>query len=135
MKNTLLLVSTIIAEPTSQTEEPKCLLQISMIEEGDSELPDLNDLAPPVDFDMSMEPSDLPEMDDDFFKVMSELPNDFEEQMAQADKFMQDMVLEDVDPDCDLFDFDDEEEPVEQEFSPDEIMDGEATAYAFGNDH
>ena len=106
-----------------------------MIEEGDSELPDLNDMAPPDDFDMSMEPSDLPEMDDDFFKVMSELPNDFEEQMAQADKFMQDMVLEDVDPDSDLFDFDDEEEPVEQEFSPDEIMDGEATAYAFGNDH
>ena len=82
-----------------------------------------------------MEPSDLPEMDDDFFKVMSELPNDFEEQMKQADKFMDDLVLEDVDPDSDLFDFDDEEEPVEQEFSPDEICDGDQTAYAFGGDH
>lgn len=74
---------------------------------------DLKDLAPPVDFDMSMEPCDLPEMDDDFLKVMSELPNDFEEQMKQADKFLDDLVLEDVDPDCDLFDFDDQEEPVE----------------------
>ena len=96
MKNSLLLLSTIIAEPTTQ-----------------SEAQDLQDLAPPKDFDISLEPSDLPEMDDDFFKVMSELPNDFEEQMKQADKFMDDLVLEDVDPDSDLFDFDDEEEPVE----------------------
>ena len=96
MKNSLLLLSTIIAEPTTQ-----------------SEAQDLQDLAPPKDFDISLEPSDLPEMDYDFFEVMSELPNDFEEQMKQADKFMDDLVLEDVDPDSDLFDFDDEEEPVE----------------------
>jgi hypothetical protein len=31
------------------------------------------------DFDPEMVPDDLPEMDDDFFKVMSELPTDFEE--------------------------------------------------------
>lgn len=118
MINSLLLLSTIIAEPTTQSESL-----------------DLQDLSPPEDFDISMEPSDLPEMDDDFFKVMSELPNDFEEQMKEADKFMDDLVLEDIDPDSDLFDFDDEEEPVEQEFSPDEICDGDQTAYAFGGDH
>lgn len=76
-------------------------------------------------------PADLPDLDQDFFAVMSELPSDFEEQLKQSKDFLQDIQLENVDPDGDLFDFDDEVEPVEREMSPDEICDGGQTAYAF----
>ena len=124
MKNSLFIVSTVLAEPEKvrdiviainkpqvseeitvdeifsgkfsndcQAADPRknlihhqSLIQMSMVEDnGESDLEDLSpeglfgDDFDPEDFDAKVVPMDMPEMDDDFLKVMNELPTDFEE--------------------------------------------------------